>query len=92
MITIQTDNKWRNLLAWYELTEKEKRQFDWIENGDDCGESFFRYRGGVYCLGEFTRIDNSPPWDGAFVESFFSAVYVQVSPDGEQVKVGLALS
>ena len=89
-ITIKTDNKWRNLLSWYELTEKEKAEFDWLEN--DNGEDFFRYKGAVYCVSEAMRLDNTPPWQGYYGESWFSAVVIQLSRDGERVKIGLALS
>jgi hypothetical protein len=29
---IKTNNKFRNLLYWNELTSKEQKEFDWMQN------------------------------------------------------------
>lgn len=101
---IITNNVPRNVLQWHELTEKEKKEFDYLDTQERQEEaSFVRYRGWVYDLGEFMRVE--PPiaphaqreglekWDGYFSDSFFSAVLVRyVVDDYEQVVMGLALS
>lgn len=50
---IITNNQPRNLISWYDLTEKERADFDYIEDGEFNG---FRYKGNIYDLGEFVRI------------------------------------
>jgi hypothetical protein len=57
-ITIITNNQARDVLRSYDLTEKERLEFDYIEgiNDADCFASFFRYKGQVYDLGEFVRL------------------------------------
>jgi hypothetical protein len=57
-ITIKTNNQARDVLRSYDLTEKERAEFDYIEgiNDADCFASFFRYKGQVYDLGEFVRL------------------------------------
>ena len=93
-LLVITNNIPRPILCGYELTEKESADFDYM---DDINEgSFFRYKGQVYDLAEFVRIDKSDSelstCDGIHTDSFFSAVLVKLSDCGEAVTVGLALS
>ena len=59
---IITNNKPRPLFSGYELTNAERRELDYIAPPDDvetwCEQHnrFFRYRGNVYDIQEFTRI------------------------------------
>ena len=95
---IITNNHYRPVLYWHELTAKEqdelKDSYDTIEES-----TFFRYRSKVYDLGEFmakTRYNNLDPklhgWDGYQNDSYFSSVLIQFDKSCEAVKVGLALS
>lgn len=54
---IITNNQPRNVLYWYELTDAERGELDYIEE-QEKQESFqgFRYKGCVYDLGEFVAI------------------------------------
>lgn len=96
----------RDILYWYDLTEKEQSEFDWIEDSDtldvDSAE-FFRYRGEVYYLSDFVPINNpqygsgnnSPfpdYWQAYSSDSFFSGLLVRYSEDYSAVVVGLYLS
>lgn len=79
-LQITTNNVPRLLLDWAELTDRERRDFDWIENPDESGESFFRYRGAVYCLSEFMRTpadSGLEDWDGYHSETYFSGILVR---------------
>lgn len=94
MLTIKTDNKFRNLLYGYELTPEERREFDYIDPADFDSHDFFRYKGRVYDLGEFMRCelngaaqDEWSKWDGYSSDSAFSGILVKYSPDFEQVKI-----
>jgi len=96
---IITNNHYRPVLYWHDLTEKEQNELK--DSYDSVEEStFFRYRKRVYDLGEFTRpsyLSNDymkmNKWDGMFGETFFSAVVVKYYNDYcDTVKVGLALS
>jgi len=91
---IYTNHHWRKLLYFYELTDKEKRELDWIE--DDTA-SVFRYRGNVYALDEFMRIDKTASkefqdWHGYSSDSYFSGVLVKLSEDGEEYQVAIYIS
>ena len=91
---IITNNHWRTFLYGYELTDKERAEFDWIDPEEfDC-HSFFRYRGWVYSLSEFMPAGflQDATWDGYKGDSFFSGVAIKLSDDGEQYKVALVLA
>ena len=97
---IITDHKFRNLLYGYELTPKERADFDYVEDIDS--HSFFRYRGHVYDPDDFMATPHNEParqelnelsdWDGYQSDSYFSGVVIKYSSDFEQVKIGLYLS
>jgi len=97
-MNITTNNHYRPILYWHELTEKE--QDEYRDAYDTIEEStFFRYRNWCYDLNDFmskTRFNNLDPdlhgWDGYKNESFFSSVLVAFSNDNEAVKVGMAYS
>ena len=99
-ITIRTNNVPRDVIEAYELTEKERQEFDYldwkaIDAGED-GASFFRFKRQLYNLGEFILPsqyedkEQSPfkGWDGMQSDSYFSGVLVRIVDDGERVVVG----
>lgn len=93
-MSIRTNHIPRSILAGYELTESEREEFDYIAWEDEDG-LFFRYKGQIYDLGEFSRVtdvqrnchgfDN---WDGYQSDSYFSAIVVKYVNDFESVIVG----
>ena len=90
---IITNNQPRDLISWYDLTEKEQADFDYIEDGEFSG---FRYKGQVYDLGEFMRCPDSvndfSDWNGISYDTFFSGVLVKYTNDFESVIVGRCFS
>ena len=88
-----TNNHWHSFLYSHELTEKEKQDFDWMNQDmfDSC--SFLRYRGRVYSTEDFMRMDyrdNNPfpdMWHGHFSDSYFSGVLIHISSCGECYKI-----
>lgn len=92
---IKTNNVPRHLVYGYELTEKEAADFDYLSPGELSVHEFVRYKGQVYDLGEFVRIDKTvvphpqregwQHWHGYSSDSFFSGVLVRFSDDGESV-------
>jgi hypothetical protein len=104
-IRVVTNNVPRFILDAWELTEKERGQFDYInwegiEEGTDSA-TFVRYHEELYDLGEFTSDygilkgsglpDHLSKWDGYMGESFFSAVVVRIVSD-DQVIMGRVLT
>ena len=91
-VTIKTNNKPRSIIYGYELTTKEKQEFDYLDDIESA--SFVRYKGQVYNLGEFLIITKNMPfygsgWMGYLSDSFFSGLVIKYSPtDNETVIVG----
>lgn len=97
-----TNNHPRPILDAWDLSPGERAEFDYLDwTAIDAGEesaSFFRYRGEVYDLAEFMRVENVPTfsalaaWQGYRADSFFSAVVVRFTEDMESLVVGMVLS
>lgn len=93
---IITNNKPRHIIYGFELSNKEKEQFDYLDNIDEC--SFFRYKGEIYDMGEFMRIARGQAphplrpgwerWHGYSSDSYSSGVLVRYTSDYESVIVG----
>jgi hypothetical protein len=77
------------LVYFWELTEKEKKEFDYINNPDDNFLGF-RYKENVYDLGDCMRIDDNSPFkglaDGYYSDSFFSGILVKLTEDSDFIK------
>jgi hypothetical protein len=92
---IITNRHWRPFLDGCELTEKEKKEFDWIEDIDS--EPFLRYKGELYPLSEFQLIDKDRDprldgWHGVVNLTAFSWVMVELSEDGDKYRVAYCWS
>lgn len=105
-VRVTTDNKPRDIIDAYELSATEREEFDYldwakIDRGEDSA-SFFRFRGSLYDLGEFSADygitkgaglpDHLAKWDGYMSDSAFSATVVRYVEDNERVVVGTVLS
>lgn len=93
---ITTNNVPRDLLSGYELTEKERKEFDYIKDDEwyeETYQRFFRYKGNVYDTQDcehHAHSDIFQGWDGYYSQTFFSGVVFRYAPDTdyEQVIVG----
>ena len=91
---ITTNNVPRDLLSLWDFSEKDQRtirsDFDWMEDLES-ETGFFKYKGHIYNLTEFTRTSEHSElvsWDGNAPDSYFSGVLVKLSSDCEQVTCG----
>ena len=102
-MTIRCNNVPRDTLYWHELMPREQCEFAYLDTDEKRSEaSFVRYKGHVYDLGEFMRIDRAiaphcdrPQWetfDGYLSDSFFSGVLVRYVDDFERVILATYLS
>jgi|SRR5690606_25061533 len=90
-LQIKYKTPWRPFKYGNEVPKKVlRRYFDWMED-PETEDGFFRFRNIWYHLSEFERT-SVPGWDGAHADTFFSAVLLKVSSDGERYKAALALS
>lgn len=94
-VTIKTNNQWRELISFDELSLDEQASHDYDEQ--ELG-TYFRYKGYAYNLGDFVKFgtpwshqpeadDPLSQWDGILNESAFSGVLVKLSDCGDGVKV-----
>lgn len=84
---IKTNNQQRPIIYWHELSENERKEFDYMETPDDA--RFFRYKGWTYDLGDFMRDGTPEGWHGSMGQSYFDAVLIKIFDD-ESVIVGRA--
>ena len=77
-IKIVTNNQPRAVIQAWELTEKEREEFDYldwsaIEAGNDSAE-FFRYKGQLYYMESEGQPQFAPAWHAYLSDSFFSGI------------------
>jgi len=75
----------REVIYGFQLSEKEKADFDWMDDIDD--QRFFRFKGQVYAFSEIMAVHNTvhnpnpPEWmkefDGYSSDSFFSGILIK---------------
>jgi len=100
MLTIKTNNVARDVIYGLELTEDERKEFDYYKGEELDGASFFRYKGCTYDLGEFFTVPDlmhaeNPSlskWVGYQSDSFFSGIVVRYVENFERVIVGTYFS
>ena len=92
MTEIITNNHTRDLLYWEQLTDAERKEFDWIDASQQQDDQFFRYKGWVYSTADFMSLHNKfctsqacrdafPGWDGYSNNTFFSGILVKYPID-----------
>jgi hypothetical protein len=86
-----TNYQYRNMVYGYELTPKERQDFDYIDADDFDSHDFFRYMGQIYDVNEAER-SNVAGWDGQFTDTFFSAILIKLDPEGDRIMVGRCYS
>jgi hypothetical protein len=95
-VSITTNHAPRDIILGYELTDKEREEFDYIDFTEDSCHEFFRYRKELYDLSEFFLIPDSllelQGWDAYQSDSYFSGLVVRYVEDYERVIVGLYTS
>ena len=93
-MSITTNNQPRDLLSFWDFSEKDQRtirkEFDWMEDLESQ-TGFFKYKGWFYHLSQFTRTSERSElvsWDGSKAESWSCGVLVKLTSDCEQVVCG----
>ncbi len=94
--TVITNNVPRDVIYGCELTDKERGEFDYIDDDEMPGRAFVRYKGELYDLGDMMRV---PPgsdlerqgWQAYADGSAFSCtVFKYADNDHESVICGWA--
>lgn len=91
-IKITTNNHPRPIIEGYELSDSERKEFDYYD-WDNIMPEFFRYKGELYDLDEFMATSGNYPdsikkWDGIQSDTYFSGLVIKYTPDHEHVIVG----
>ena len=92
-LKIRTNNSPRDVLRWWQLTEAEQKEFDYLDTDNKQMEAEFgRYRGIVYDLhdmeGGFSHSkmpEQFKGWHNYQSNSYFSGILIRWSADGESV-------
>ena len=96
-IEVVTDNKRRLIIDGYQLSERERKEFDYI---DDFSFAYFvRYKGELYDLGDFMILNpqtvgvepslGSIGWHGYASDSYFSGIVMRYAEgDDDRVIIG----
>ena len=93
-IKIITNHVPRPIVYGWELTDKERAEFDYYDDEELDSNMFFRYKGHVYDLSDFERVTPMirpfhPYWHGYMSDSFFSGILFRfVEDDDESCIVG----
>ena len=69
-------------LDWSDLTDEEKKEFDW-EGAKDT--TFFRYLANTYSDEDF-MYSHDPDWDGYLSDTFFSGVFVAFEIENGEIE------
>jgi len=96
-LTIRTDHKWKEFDYGIaeRMTEKQRKEFDYMKEEDFHSATFIRYKDWIYELGDFERIPNGMfprPWNGYLSETFFSGILIEISDDRERYRIGMYFS
>ena len=92
-IKVTTNHHWTHFLYGYELTPKEREDFDYIEDIDN--HDFIRYRGMVidpyemFAITDTMRLHHDyGEWEGYQSDSYFSGIVIRYSVDCESYQIG----
>ena len=95
---VRTNNVPRDIIQGYDLTKKEREEFDYLDWTDECGvcgdgfyHSFFRFKGQVYDLHEACHYPEKG-WDAMYNDTAFSATVIRLVNANTQVVVGQIFS
>jgi len=90
---IKTNNTPRLLLSGYELTDREREEFDYMSGEDIALAIFVRYKGHIWNIGEFLRVTpdselGQKGFDGYETTSAFTATVIRITEDSDRVIMG----
>lgn len=83
-LLVRTSGRVYPVLDYSELTQKEQKEHDWAEEGQE----FIRYRGWAHPLGEFMRVGRpleGAGWGGAAADSVWSGTCIARAEEGYKV-------
>lgn len=94
-MNIITNNRPRHTIDGYELSAKERAQFDYYNSDELDSATFFRYRDATYDIAEFMRATGDIAllgWHGMASDSYFSGTLIRIVDNGDSVIVARCYS
>ena len=93
MIEVITNHVPRNTIAGYELTERERAEFDYLNDAELAEPRFVRYKNVIHDLFDMPVApagDGFEHWDVAIADTFFSGIVARFpAMDTETVIMGM---
>lgn len=101
-LKIKTNNQFRHLLFFNELTDNEKRKvesdYDYMKQEEIENQMYVKYKGDIFGLDSFIRIPNNPwaphaeeifpaGWSGYCELGYGFGYLIKFSDDGESVLI-----
>lgn len=87
---VTTNRHWRQFKYGYEVPAETLEWYDWLDD-DERNDGWIFYRGSWLHISDFMR-GGIEGWQGSHGDSFFSATVINISDDGEEYQIGLALA
>jgi len=92
MIEVKTNSAERRTLDGFELTERERAEFDYLDEQEFAEPRFVRYKGIVYDLYDFPMAPKQTGfqrWAIAIADTFFSGIVARFPyMDSQTVVIG----
>ena len=95
---IKTNNHWRDLIQGYELTARERAEFDTLIYPELDELSFIKYKNELYLVSDFFAVNQNAVcnhvdhaltmWHAYYSDSYFSGIVIRLSDDYEQYQIG----
>ena len=90
-LKIYTNNKPRPIIYGFELTDKQKSDFDYLD--DINNNQFFKYKGQIYDISQFMRVCDMyndvkfTGYHGHISDSYFSGILIKLCEDTDYIIV-----
>jgi hypothetical protein len=92
-VQITTNGQARDLISAFELNTAQysqlRKEFDYLDDQDFDASMFFEYKGQIYALADFIRLDSYIPggWQGIMSETYSSGILVKIVDSCQSVVV-----
>ncbi len=91
MTNVRSNHHWRQFKYLNELyedhiTHEIPDNYEHLDK-EDLGDKWIVYKGDLFHVSDFMRLDNNSEWDGYIGFTAFSGLYIKLSNCGEGYKI-----
>lgn len=90
-IKIITNNQKRHIIYGFEMPKGQRKNFDYLSNGEYIDRAFVQYLGHYYDISEFISVNTNndlKDWDAYSADTYFSGVVIKLCDDDDSVIMG----